>query len=60
MNSTSTKYDFWKKEYKLLYRVILFVTYLLLNDKQGAWLSLIPAVITSVVKLGNIKNHTKP
>lgn len=35
-------------------------TYLLLNDKQEAWLSLIPAVITSVVKLGNIKNHTKP
>ena len=35
-------------------------TYLLINDRQEAWLSLIPAIITSVAKLGNIKNHKKP
>ena len=33
--------------------------YLVINDKPNAWLSLIPAIITSVVKLGNIKNHRK-
>lgn len=36
-----------------------FGAYLAINDKPNAWLSLIPAIITSVVKLGNIKNHRK-
>lgn len=31
--------------------------YLVAQDKPNAWLSLIPAIITSLVKLGNIKNH---
>ena len=34
--------------------------YLILNDKPNSWLSLIPAIITSVGKLNNIKNHRKP
>lgn len=38
---------------------LVIFAYLALNDKPNAWLSLIPAIITSVVKLGNIKNHRK-
>lgn len=36
-----------------------FGAYLAINDKPNAWLSLIPAIITSIVKLGSIKNHRK-
>ena len=38
---------------------LVIFAYLALNDKPNAWLSLIPAIITSLVKLGNIKNHRK-
>ncbi|MDE5592194.1 MAG: hypothetical protein K2I63_04505 [Helicobacter sp.] len=31
--------------------------YLVIQDKPNAWLSLLPAIITSLIKLGNIKNH---
>lgn len=38
---------------------LLIFTYLVIQDRPNAWLSLIPAIITSLVKLGNIKNHKK-
>lgn len=37
---------------------LLLFAYLTLQNKPLAWVSIIPAIIASLVKLGNIKNHS--
>ncbi|WP_161594704.1 hypothetical protein [Helicobacter sp. MIT 11-5569] len=36
---------------------LVIFAYLVIEDKPNAWLSLLPAIIASLVKLGNIKNR---
>ncbi|MGX2971664.1 hypothetical protein [Helicobacter sp. T3_23-1059] len=46
----------WEHLFFIVGSLLLFA-YLALQDKSLAWVSIIPAIIASLVKLGNIKNH---